>query len=378
MTGNDIFDELFVLEIANNHLGDLQRGLKIISNYAQVVRFNNVRAAIKLQLRDIDNFIHKDFRQRDDIRYIKKTLDTRLKTEDFATLVQAIREASCISMATPFDESSVDSCCELGIPILKIASSDCNDWILIEKIAKTKKPVVVSTGGSSLKDIDDLVAFFDNRRIPLAINHCVSIYPSEDSEIELNQIDFLRNRYPSHTIGFSTHEYRDWTSSMLMAYAKGARTFERHIDIQTDGMTVSPYCSVPEQVDSWFKAFHRAKRMCGAPGTQKRLPPQKEVSYLDALVRGVYAKRDLPAGHVLQDADVYLAIPLQQGQISCRELMRGEVIRKAVSKDQAIMIDAIDSPYANIPSLTELIYNRGLPTQPAVARAAKAGAGGAV
>ena len=61
MTGNDIFDELFVLEIANNHLGELQRGLKIISNYAQVVRFNNVRAAIKLQLRDVDNFIHRTF-----------------------------------------------------------------------------------------------------------------------------------------------------------------------------------------------------------------------------------------------------------------------------------------------------------------------------
>jgi sialic acid synthase SpsE len=374
MTGNDIFDELFVLELANNHLGDLQRGLKIISNYAQVVRFNNVRAAIKLQLRDVDTFIHRDFRDREDIRYIKKTLDTRLQPDDFGKLVRAIREASCIPMATPFDETSVDFCCELGIPILKIASSDCNDWVLIEKIAKTKKPIIVSTGGTSLKDIDDLVTFFDNRHIPLAINHCVSLYPSEDSDIELNQIDFLRERYPNHTIGFSTHEYRDWTSSMLMAYAKGARTFERHVDIQTEGMTVSPYCSVPEQVDTWFKAFHRAKRMCGAPGTQKRLPPQKEITYLDSLVRGVYAKRDLPVGHVLQDADVYLAIPLQQGQISCRELMRGEVIRKAVFKDQPVLIDAIDSPYANIPSLMELIYHRGLPAQPA-AQAAKAGGG---
>jgi len=374
MTGNDIFDELFVLEVANNHLGDLQRGLKIISNYAQVVRFNNVRAAIKLQLRDVDSFIHRDFRHRDDIRYIKKTLDTRLQTEDFARLVQAIREASCIPMATPFDENSVDFCCELGISVLKLASSDCADWVLIEKMAKTKKPVIVSTGGSSLKDLDDLVTFFDNRHIPLALNHCVSLYRSEVCDIELNQIDVRRSGYPHHTIGFSTHEYRDWTSSMLMAYAKGARTFERHVDIQTEGMTVSPYCSVPEQIDTWFKAFHRAKRMCGAPGTQKRLPPQKEVSYLDSLVRGVYAKRDLPVGHVLHDADVYLAIPLQQGQISCRELMRGEVILKAVPKDQPIMIDAIDSPYANIPSLTELIYHRGLPPQVA-AHAAKAGGG---
>jgi N-acetylneuraminate synthase len=100
--------------------------------------------------------------------------------------------------------------------------------------------------------------------------------------------------------------------------------------------------------------------MCGAPGTQKRIPPQKEIAYLDSLVRGVYASRDLPVGHVLADEDVYLAIPLQKGQISCRELMRGEVIRCAVKKDAPIMIDQIDSPYASISSLRALIYRRGL------------------
>jgi sialic acid synthase SpsE len=374
---NEIFDELFVLELANNHLGDVERGLRIINTYGQVVRFNNVRAAIKLQIRDVDTFIHKEFRSRTDIRYIKKTQDTQLSGDNFATLVKAIRAASCLSMATPFDEASVEMCCELGIQIIKIASSDLNDWVLIEKIATTKKPVVVSTGGSSLKDIDDLVRFFDNRHIPLAINHCVSLYPAEDHELELNQVDFLRNRYPNHVIGLSTHEYHDWTSSMLIAYAKGARTFERHVDIDDDGVKVSPYCSLPQQVDEWFKAFHRAKQMCGAPGTQRRLLPRREVEYLDALVRGVFARHDLPEGHILQDGDVYLAVPLQKGQISCRELMRGEVLLRPVKQDEAIMIDAIDSPYASIPSLTSLIYSRGLDTgatpKAALKKAAKAG-----
>lgn len=73
----DIFEDLFVLELANNHWGNLERGLKIITDFARIVRFNNVRAALKLQLRDIDTFIHKDFLNRSDIRYIKKTLDTR-------------------------------------------------------------------------------------------------------------------------------------------------------------------------------------------------------------------------------------------------------------------------------------------------------------
>ena len=374
MTGADIFHELFVLEIANNHLGSLERGLKIVTAYGQVVRFNNVRAAMKLQIRDVGNFIHRDFRGRSDIRYIKKTLDTQLNLDEYAALVKAIREASCIPMATPFDERSVDVCCELGIQILKIASSDLNDWMLIEKIAKAKKPVIVSTGGSSLKDIDDLVRFFDNRHIPLAINHCVSLYPTEDHELEMNQIDFLRNRYPDHVIGFSTHEHSDWTSSMLIAYAKGARTFERHVDINGDGVKVSPYNSLPEQIDEWFKTFHHAKAMCGAPGTQRRLLPRREIEYLDGLVRGVYAKRDLPEGHILQDDDVYLAIPLLRGQISCRELMRGEVLLKPVAQDAAIKIDDIDSPYACIPSLKAAIYARGIEgTDPAKTPSKKAG-----
>lgn len=356
----DIFEDLFVLELANNHLGKLERGLKIITDYSRIVRFNNVRTAIKLQFRDVDNFIHKDFISRTDIRYIKKTLDTRLSKEELAKMVEAIRKGGCISMATPFDEKSVDLCVELGVQIIKLASSDINDWFLIEKIALTRKPVIFSTGGSSLKDIDDLVTFFENRNIPLAINHCVSIYPSEDSELELNQIDFFKARYPNHIIGFSTHEYHNWASSIMMAYAKGARTFERHIDIDMDGVPVSPYCSLPEQVDTWFKAFKKAKEMCGAPGIQKRIPPPKEIQYLDNLVRGVYAKTDLPEGHILSDADVYLAIPLQKGQISCRELMRGEVLLKACAKDEPITIDAIDGPYANTENLKQIIYSRGI------------------
>lgn len=356
----DIFEDLFVLEMANNHCGSLERGLKIIQDYGRIVRFNNIRAAMKFQFRDIEGFIHKDWRTRKDIRYIGRTLETHMPGEHFVTLIKACRQNGFLAMATPFDERSVDLCTKLGVSIIKIASSDVNDWELIEKIATTRKPVIVSTGGSSQKDLDDLVTFFENRNIPLAINHCVSVYPSEDEELEMNQIDYLKSRYPSHVIGFSTHEYHDWQSSMLIAYAKGARTFERHVDINSDGNKVSPYCSLPEQVDTWFKAYKKAKEMCGAPGTQKRVPAAKEIAYLDLLVRGVYAKQDLPEGHILAKGDIYLAIPLQKGQISCRELMNGEVILKAVAKDEPIMIDGIDSPYAQNDNLKKIIYGRGI------------------
>lgn len=361
---NAIFEDLFVLEMANNHWGSVERGLKIINDYGKIVRFNNTKAAIKLQFRDVDKFIHRDYRDRTDVRYIKKTLATKLRDEEFAALVNAIKKNGCIAMATPFDERSVDLCSELGIDIIKIASSDINDWVLIEKIATKKKPVIVSTGGASMKSTDDLVKFFNNRNIPLAINHCVSIYPSDDTELELNQVDYLKRRYPDNVIGFSTHEQTDWSYSIIIAYAKGARTFERHVDIEADGIPVAPYCSLPHQIDAWFKSFHRVKQMSGGPSDTRRILPIKEIEYLDQLVRGVYAKDDFSKGHVLTDQDIYLAIPLLKGQISCRELMSGEVLIHDVLKDKPIFIDMIDSPYAYNEGLKESIYKRGIDIQP--------------
>jgi N-acetylneuraminate synthase len=104
--------------------------------------------------------------------------------------------------------------------------------------------------------------------------------------------------------------------------------------------------------------------MCGGSPDQKRRPPDREIEYLDGLVRGVYAKRDLPEGYVVTHEtlsdDVYLAIPLQKGQVSCRELMAGETLQRAVAKDQPVTIDAIDSAYAYTAALKELIMRRGL------------------
>ena len=361
---DSIFNDLFVLEMANNHWGSLERGYKIISAFSQVVRFNNVRATIKLQFRDVDNFIHKDFRKRSDIRYIDKTLRTKLGKEEYRKLVEAIREGGCLTSATPFDEASVDLCQELNLDFIKIASSDINDWFLIERIAKLRKPVIFSTGGSSLKDIDDLVIFFNNRGIPFALNHCVSIYPSEDSDLNINQIDFLRKRYPGTVIGFSTHEYHDWEASIMLAYAKGARTFERHVDIEDGDIPVSPYCSLPHQVDRWFKALLKAKEMCGGAGVERRFIPEKESKYLETLVRGVYARRDLPAGYVLHhdrmEQDFYLAIPLQKGQFSCREIMNGEKLRCPIRKDEALKVDMVELPHAVGEDLRKRMSCRGL------------------
>lgn len=355
---NDIFNGLFVLEMANNHLGSVERGKRIIYAYSKVMQDNKVKAAIKLQLRDVDNFIHPDFNTNDDIRYIKKTRSTKLSIDEYAQLVDCIVAAGFIPMATPFDEKSVALCETFKMPIIKIASSCINDWPLIECIATTKKPVIVSCGGASLQDIDAIVNFFGARAIPLALNHCVSIYPAEDRELELNQIDFLKKRFPKHVIGFSSHEYHDWSASMYIAYAKGARTFERHVDIAEKGDTVSAYCSLPAQIDQWFKAYNKAIEMCGVDPLQFRTLPEKEIRYLDNLVRGIYARTDLAAGHAITDADFYAAIPLLAGQISCREIRESSILLTPIKKDQPIMLEHLLGWEDH--SMRDVINDRGL------------------
>lgn len=361
---NEIFENLFVLEAANNHLGDLDRGLKIIRDHGTVARYNNVKFAIKLQFRNSQDFIHPEFKGNKEHRYIKKTESTYLTNEQYAKLINEIKSVGGMPMATPFDEPSVDLCVKFDMPIIKIASSDMNDWPLINKIASTRLPVIVSTGGASEKDLDDLVVYFARRNIPLSINHCVSLYPSEDDELQLDQIDYFKKRYPDNVIGLSTHEYNDWYSSMLISYGKGARTWERHIDIDYGGVEVSKYNSLPEQCDTWYKAFHKAREMCGGYTSSRRVISRKETEYLDALVRGVYAKKDLEPGYVFSKdtfaKDFYLSIPLRKGQLSCREVMDGEKLKMLIKADHALTIDHIDGPYNENSTLKSLIKNRGL------------------
>jgi N-acetylneuraminate synthase len=364
IVNSDIFSDLFILEAANNHWGQVERGKKIIQQFGAIVRHNNIKAAIKFQIRDVVNFIHPSFKGNQEIRYIKKTEATRLSHEEYAQLAAATKQVGCMAMATPFDEASVDLCVELEFPLIKIASSDINDWPLLEKIASTKKPVIASSGGASAKALDDLVTFFTHRNIPLALNHCVSLYPSEDHQLELNQIDYLKNRYPGLVIGLSSHEYHDWEASMYISYAKGARTWERHVDIEDDGIAVSPYCSLPNQIDTWFKAYNKVREMSGAPGSERRLLPPEEIKYIDALMRGIYARQNIKSGTSIDVSNFskyfYLAVPLQKGQLSTREIINGTIIKRDIQEHEPVSVDDIHGPYSSSKDLRNIILDRGV------------------
>ena len=87
---------------------------------------------------------------------------------------------------------------------------------------------------------------------------------------------YSKNRHPGQMVGLSTLEHADWEAAMLIAYAKGVRTLHTQVDIDAGGVKVSPYCSLPEQVSTWFKAYSRVKNICGGSPDQKRRPPYRE------------------------------------------------------------------------------------------------------
>ena len=108
----------------------------------------------------------------------------------------------------------------------------------------------------------------------------------------------------------------------------------------------------------------RLAKMCGGVSNTRRVISRKETEYLDALVRGAYARHDLEVGHVITketfENDFYLAVPLHKGQLSCREIMDGEKLINSVKADEKLTIDDIDGPYRDNENLSNLIKNRGL------------------
>ncbi len=336
------FSDLFVFDMANNHQGDVDHGLKIVRQIGEVARKHGIRGVMKFQFRQLDTFIHPDHQQGSKAKHIERFLSTRLNREQYQVLLDAVREEGMYAMCTPFDEESVDVITDMGFDFLKIASCSAKDWPLLEKVASACMPVIVSTGGLEVSDVDNVVSFMEHRGVAHAIMHCVSIYPIPDEEFHLSQIDILRRRYRKHTIGWSTHEDPDNVLPGQLAVAKGARMYERHVGVVTDEIKLNAYSSTPGQVDRWIEACLYAKKLCGEQAP--RGIPEAEKESIDSLRRGVYLKKAVKKGAVLSRDDVYFAMPYNEGQLESGHWQKGVACKADMPKDASVMIDQIETP----------------------------------
>ncbi|MEK4909012.1 N-acetylneuraminate synthase family protein [Niallia sp. FSL M8-0099] len=333
---SSIFDDLIIFEMANSHQGSVEHGINIIKEMGKIARKYNVKAAVKLQYRDLDTFIHPDFKIREDIKHIPRFMGTRLSFEQFCELINAVKDEGMVTISTPFDEEGVKWCVEQGLDIIKIASCSALDWPLLEEVVQTGKPLIISTGGKTVSDIDKIYNFFTHRKSEFSLLHCIAEYPAPLGNLQLDFIDRMKKRYRNITIGYSGHEDPDDHIVSMLAFAKGARIFERHVGLPTDSITLNAYSMNPEQADKWVKSIIDAQNMCELKKENTKYISQEEIDSLNSLARGVFAKKQLAKGEVISKEDVFFAMPCQKGQLVSGDFYEGMVATRDYQINEAV------------------------------------------
>ena len=293
---------LFILEMANNHGGSLERGKEIIRQFYEVTKnFPQFKFAFKFQRREWHKFIHKDYKNRIDITYIKRFQETQLTFDELVELKDYAKSLGFLTICTPFDEDAVDTVKNIGFDYLKIGSCSITDWSLLNKIASVNMPVIGSIGGIDNNDVNKVITFFQHRQIPLILMYCVGLYPSMDNQLSLNKIDDLHKNFPHIEFGFSSHEAPDNIDAIKIAIAKGITIFEKHVDIEH----VNNYSITPLEYNQYLLAANKAIEICTINNNTTILEQKK----LNALKRGAFLSRHIKTGETFTINYVYFAFP---------------------------------------------------------------------
>lgn len=323
-------------------MGSVDHGCRIIREFSAIARDFPFRFAFKLQYRHLPTFIHPDFQRRNDLKFVKRFCETRLSEEEFLVLLSEIKKQGFFSMCTPFDEFSVNQIEKHGFDFIKIGSCSFLDWPLLERIGATSLPIYASAGGADASEIDRVVSFFLNRRRSLSLLHCVADYPTPSERMCLNQISWMRNRYPGLEIGLSSHEDPADTDVILSAIGHGATIFERHVGLPTPQHPLNAYSMTPDQCQAWLTKAAKGILLEGsAPG--RVTGGKEEAEQLRGLSRAVFAKTDIAEGELLDFTKYFLAIPSCPGQLLAKDLSKYCEIRaqKPIASGKPILNSAV-------------------------------------
>lgn len=188
-------------------------------------------SAIKFQLHiaKAESSVYEPFRvkfsQQDDTRFdYWQRMEFTLK--QWKSLKQHCDDAGLEFLASPFSNLAVDWLEDIGVERYKIGSGEVNNFLLLEKISQTQKPVILSSGMSSFEELDKSVSFFKEKKVEISVLQCTTSYPTEPENYGLNIIQELKNRYHI-PVGFSDHS--GTIAACLAATSLGAEILEFHV-----------------------------------------------------------------------------------------------------------------------------------------------------
>ena len=207
-------------------------------------------------------------------------------------------------ISTPFDDEAVDYLAPL-VSFYKIASADITNIPLLRRVARTGKPVVLSTGASTLDEVDGALKTLGTAgATDIALLHCILNYPCEDINAHVRMIGGLQDRYPNHIIGYSDHTVPDAEmTAMSIAYAMGAVVLEKHFTHDKTLPGNDHYHAM--DVNDLSRFMKRINTIANMLGEQRDKHPisTEDIARLNAR-RSIVIAKNLPAGHVVTEADI--------------------------------------------------------------------------
>lgn len=218
----------FAGEIGINHNGSLETAKQII-DLAKICELD----AVKFQKRTLELCVPDKIKNRiketpwGDMTYLEYKKKIEFDEIEYKEIDRYCKEKNIIWFGSVWDEPSVDFLEKFHVPCYKIPSAHLTNRELLEKIKDLDKPIFLSTGMSTEKEIEKAVNILDDN--DLIIMHCNSSYPAQNGELNLNYIKKLQNKFPDKIIGYSGHE--EGISASLIAANLGAKVIERHITL---------------------------------------------------------------------------------------------------------------------------------------------------
>ena len=327
-----------IAEAGVNHNGRLDLGLKLI-DAAAAAKVDAVKfQTFKTQEVIIDGIEKAPYQkqatgagesQTDMIKKLEIDRDFHLK------LVERCRQKGVLFLSTCYGQYSLGLLMELDVPVLKIASMDIVNPLFLETVAKTGKPVIISTGMSTLEEVKAGIRFLkDNGGGDIAILKCTSSYPASLDEVNLRGMWTLRDEFPGAVIGFSDHT--QGVGASAYAVAMGAKIVEKHFTVDKNLPGPDHQASLsPDELVLWVKEIRKVETMLGSPVIA---PTASELETAKAMRRSLVSAGPLSKGNTLARENILAKRTGGKG-IPSQELYKvlGLKLANDIAADQPIL-----------------------------------------
>ncbi len=296
-------DPLIIAELGINHNGNLDQAIAIADS-----AIKSGAEVLKHQTHIPDEEMSSEARKaipgnsKKSIYNIIKSCTLSEKEEHI--LMKYVVNKKRIFISTPFCKAAVDRLVRFNVPAFKIGSGECNNLELIKYICKFKKPIIMSTGMNSLKEVIPSINFINKRKIPLAILHCTNVYPTPIKKSRLNSISIMSKMFKNNIIGYSDHTVGLYAS--YAAISLGAKIVEKHYVDSHDRKGPDVSCSMDKHQ---LKELIKASKLISSSIPGKKIPIKEELVTINFAFASVVASINIKKGEILSRDNICLKRP---------------------------------------------------------------------